>query len=65
MADAAVSAKALAFAQGDAVVLQCRVVAQVVQDGAGFDCRQLVGVAEENKAGIGGGRGDERVRQFE
>ena len=65
LADAAVGAKALAFAQGDAVVLQCRVVAQVVQDGAGFDCRQLVGVAEEDEAGIGGGRGDERMRQFE
>ena len=36
-----------------------------MQDGAGFDGGELVGVAQQDEAGVGGGGGDECVRQFE
>ena len=45
--------------------LQGGVVAEVVQDGAGFDGGELVGVAEEDEAGVRGGGGKEGGGEFE
>ena len=65
LADAAVGGEARAFVQGDAVCLQGGVVAEVVQDGAGFDGGKLVGVAKEDEAGVRGSSGKEGGGEFE
>ena len=65
LADTAVSGETRAFVQGDAMRLQGGVMTEVVQDGAGFDGGELVGVAEEDEAGVRGGGGKEGGGEFE